>query len=243
MIIYPDNFRNIGQPVQIERIEEVILQVLVEINCNCISLSGGLDSSLMLYYMAQVYDEVYAYTIGCSEEHPDVKYAKLVVSQFDNVFHEIYIPSSLELEKSRKSYWEFNGDQGVVLFYSYVQKQTDAVIACDGIDEFMCGYYIHKESPCEKTYYNYLRKLKDCHLLPLHRNSRDVKVYLPYLDSRLLALYSQIPISDKVDRIRRKKILVEMAKGKIPVEIIRRRKYGFCDALDLKDCEKGNNVR
>jgi len=235
MIVYPDNYRNIGQPVQIEKIEQTILQVLEEINCNWISLSGGLDSSLMLYYMIQVYPEVHAITMGCSEEHPDVKYAKLVVSQFDNVFHEIYIPSPLELEKSRKPYWVSDGDQGVRLFYGHVQKRTDAIIACDGIDEFMCGYYVHQESPCEKTYYTYLRKLKDSHLIPLHRNSRDVKVYLPYLDRRLLELYSQIPVRDKVDKMRRKKVLVEMAKGKIPDEIIRRRKYGFCDVLGVKE--------
>ena len=131
MIVYPDNYRNIGQPVQIEKIEQTILQVLEEINCNWISLSGGLDSSLMLYYMIQVYPEVHAITMGCSEEHPDVKYAKLVVSKFDNVFHEIYIPSPFELEKSRKPFWVSDDDQGVRLFYGYVQKRTDAIIACD----------------------------------------------------------------------------------------------------------------
>lgn len=235
MIVYPDNYKSIGQPVKLEKIEQTILQVLEEINCNWISLSGGLDSSLMLYYMAQVYPEVYAITIGCSEEHPDVKYAKLAVSCFDNVFHEIYIPSSREVEIYSKPFWEDNSDLGVILFYNHAQKQTDAIIACDGIDEFMCGYYAHQEGPTEKTYYNYLRKLKDNHLVPLHRNSRDVKVYLPYLDGRLLALYSQIPVSDKVDKMRRKKILVDMAKGKIPNEIIRRRKYGFCDVLGIKE--------
>ena len=234
MIVYPDNYRSIGQPVQVERIEEAILQVLTEINCNCISLSGGLDSSLMLYYMSQVYHEVLAITMGCSEKHPDVEYAKLAVSQFDNVFHEIYIPSSLDLLESKKPYWEFDGDRAVSLFYDYAKHCTDSIVACDGIDEFMCGYYAHQEQPCEATYYEYLRKLRDTQLIPLHRNSKDVKVYLPYLDERLLALYSQIPVKDKVDTEHRKKILVEMAKGKVPDAIISRRKYGFLDVLDIK---------
>jgi asparagine synthetase B (glutamine-hydrolysing) len=234
MIVYPDNYRSIGQPVPIERIEEAILQVLTEINCNCISLSGGLDSSLMLYYMSQVYHEVLAITIGCSEKHPDVRYAKLAVSQFDNVFHEIYIPSSSEISNLEKHPEDFDGDSIVRLFYAYVKRCTDSIVACDGIDEFMCGYYAHQELPCEATYYDHLRKLRDNHLIPLHRNSKDVKVYLPYLDERLLTLYSQIPVRDKVDMEYRKKILVEMAKGKVPDAIIGRRKYGFLDALGVK---------
>lgn len=227
MIIYPDNYIGIGQPIELETIEAMILQVLSEIKCNYISFSGGLDSSLMLYYMLQVYDEVHAITMGCSEVHPDVKYAKLVVSKFDNVFHKIYIPSTFELETSEKRCSDFSGDRAVRLFYKYVERYTDRIIACDGIDEFMCGYYAHQEQPCEATYYRYLRELSSKHLIPLHCNSKNVKIYLPYLDSRLLLLYSQIPISDKVDKMHRKKLLAEMANGKIPDEVISRRKYGF----------------
>lgn len=235
MIVHPSDYIDVGQPIKLRKIEDTILQVLSEIKCNYISFSGGLDSSLMLYYMLQVYPEVHAITMGCSEIHPDVKYSKFVVSKFSNVFHDIYIPSSLDLLESKKPYWEFDGDRAVSLFYGYVKHYTNSIIACDGIDEFMCGYYAHQEQPCEATYYKYLRELSGKHLDPLHRNSENVEVYLPYLDSRLLLLYSQIPVEDKVDKAYRKKLLVKMAKGKIPAEVINRRKYGFCDVLNIKD--------
>lgn len=235
MIVYPENYTDIGQPVELEKIEVTILQVLSEIDCSCISFSGGLDSSLMLYYMSRVHRNVHAITMGCSETHPDVVYAKSVVSKFDNVSHEIYIPSAIELETSKKYFGDFDGDEAVRLFYKYVERCTDRIVACDGIDEFMCGYYAHQEQLNEDTYYKFLRELSDKHLVPLNCNSGNVKVYLPYLDSRLLLLYSQIPISDKVDKTHRKKLLVEMAKGKIPDGVISRRKYGFCDVLSIKD--------
>ncbi|GAJ00019.1 unnamed protein product, partial [marine sediment metagenome] len=41
--------------------------------------------------------------------------------------------------------------------------------------------------------------------------------------------------SEKVDRKCRKKLMVEIAKGKIPNEVINRRKYGFCDVLKIKE--------
>ena len=68
----------------------------------------------------------------------------------------------------------------------------------------------------------------------MHENSGNVKVFLPYLDSRLISLLSQIPVSEKVDRNQRKKLMVKMAENKIPKSIIDRRKYGFCNALKSK---------
>jgi len=66
-------------------------------------------------------------------------------------------------------------------------------------------------------------------LISLHEASGKVRVYLPYIDESLITLYSQIPLSRKVDKNARKKVMVAMAKGKIPDEILLRRKYGFCD--------------
>lgn len=40
-----------------------------------------------------------------------------------------------------------------------------------------------------------------------------------------------IRIEDKVNNGQRKKFLVEMARGRLPPQILKRRKYGFCNAL------------
>jgi len=235
MIIYPKDWAKIGQPIKLKEIEDTILQILSDIDCNCLSFSGGLDSSLMLYFMLKIHKQVEAFTIGISELHPDIRYSKWVVEEFDNVIHRIYIPSQEEIEYARQSKWDLEGNIAVRLFYKFVRKYTKKMIACDGIDELMCGYYDHQDIPHEDTYYAYLRRLQKKHLIPLDKNSNQIKVYLPYLDDRLLLLLSQIPISEKVDNKCRKKLMIEIAKTKIPDEIITRRKYGFCDVLKIKE--------
>jgi len=235
MIIYPENWKEIGQPIKLKDIENTILQILSEIDCNCLSFSGGLDSSLMLYFMLKIHKQVETFTMGISELHPDVRYSKLVTDKFDNVIHRVYIPSCIEIKDAKESFEEFEGDNAVRLFYKFLRGYTDKIIACDGIDEFMCGYYCHQDKPCEDTYYANLRELQNKNLIPLDKNSNQIKIYLPYLDNRLLLLFSQIPISEKVDNECRKKLMVEIAKTKIPNEIITRRKYGFCDVLKIKE--------
>lgn len=235
MIIYPKNWKEIGQPIKLKEIEDTILQILSEIDCNCLSFSGGLDSTLLLYFMLKVHKQVQTFTMGISELHPDIRYSKWVVEEFDNVIHRIYIPSQEEIEYERQSKWDLEGDIAVRAFYKFVWKYTKKIITCDGIDEFMCGYYDHQDKPCEDTYYTIIRQLQAKHLIPLDKNSNQIKVYLPCLDNRLLLLFSQIPISEKVDKQCRKKLIIEMAKTKIPGEIITRRKYGFCDVLKIKE--------
>jgi len=243
MIIYPKNWKEIGQPTKLKEIEDTILQILSEIDCNCLSFSGGLDSSLMLYFMLKVHKQVQTFTIGISKSHPDVRYSRLVIDKFDNIIPDLYIPSIIprfyipsweEIKNTKESFKEFEGDNAVRLFYKFLRRYTDKIIACDGIDEFMCGYYVHQTNPNEETYYNYMKRLQKEQLIPLDKNSERVKVYLPYLDDRLILLLSQIPISEKVDKECRKKLMVEIAKTKIPNEIITRRKYGFCDVLKIK---------
>jgi len=235
MIVYPEYWRDIGRPIEIKEIEDKILSIVYEIDCDCLALSGGLDSSLMLYFMLKKHQQVRAFTIGISEKHPDVKYSKLVVDNLGRTKHRIYIPTLREIGGEKEQEGDFRGDKAIRLFYKFVSKYTDEIISCDGIDEYMAGYYDHQENPGEKTYYKYIRQLREKHLEPLNRNSGRVKVYLPYLDSKLLFLLSQIPIAEKVTFEQRKTLVVAMAENKIPSEIINRRKYGFCDALQIRD--------
>lgn len=234
MIVSPLDWNEVGKPVQIRDLELAISKVLSEISCNCLALSGGLDSSLMLYFMCQRHKRVRTFTIGLSEDHPDIKYAQLVADSFDNVSDYYYIPAQEEIE-AEKQPGDLEGDAAVRLFYRFVKKHTTEIIACDGIDEYMAGYYAHQETLSEITYFNFIRRLQREHLAPLNKNSGKVNVYLPYLDSRLIALYSQIPLSEKVDPHIRKKFMVRMAEGKIPDRVITRRKYGFCDVLKMKE--------
>jgi len=237
MIAYPKNWREAGTEVIALDIEDRLENVLSEIGCKCLAFSGGLDSSLLLYFMCQIYNSIAVFTIGKSNEHLDVVFAKKIIEYYRKRFnvsieHYIYYPQ--DWETKGVIFEKFPGDCAVEIFYKFVGTHTNKIITGDGIDEFMCGYYAHMNKPNEKTYYNYLRRLQEEQLVPLDLNSDDVEVYLPYLDEEIITLVSQIPLKDKVNKTSRKKFLVEMAKGKVPDEIIERRKYGFCDALKIK---------
>ncbi len=218
-----------GESISIKEIESTIIKILQEIDCNCLALSGGIDSSLLLYFLSRIHPKVHVFTIGDDVSHPDVVYSKLVAKQFANVDHKIYIPTREETQSVKDK--EFSGDDAVKLFYRFVRKYTDRIIAGDGIDEFMAGYYRHQRDPSERMYFSFVRALQKEQLRPLDRNSGKIKVCLPYIDERLLTLLHQIPLSDKVDSDCRKKVMVRMAEGKLPESVIVRRKYGFCSSI------------
>lgn len=239
MIVYPKEWRRVGEPVNIEDIEKAIKEIISEIDCNCLALSGGVDSSLLLYFILQVRQgPIEVFTIGLSDEHPDIKYSRMIVEQFNKIYgriqHNIFIPSKQQI-KIKTSLEDFKGDEAVGMFFNYVEKYTDKIIAGDGIDEYMCGYYDHQKSLTEDVYYDYMRRLQKEQLVPLDKNSGNIKVYLPYIDDRLIFLLSQIPLKEKVDGGCRKKLMVTMGRRVgICEEIIERWKYGFCNALEIK---------
>lgn len=234
MIVFPKNWNKAGRRIGIKEIGDRLRVIIRGISCNALSFSGGLDSSLLLYYMCLVRElisleyspvPVRVFTAARSMKHPDIIHAQMVVEYFRDEFKHIDLKHYiLYIEKNEQ-------DNGIELFYKYIAKHTDEIIAGDGVDEFMGGYYEHQQGRLKKeeTYYNILRRLQKDHLVPLNKVSGDVRVYLPYLDEELVSLYGQVPLMDKVDLGDRKKVMIELAKGKIPNEAITRRKYGFCD--------------
>jgi hypothetical protein len=88
----------------------------------------------------------------------------------------------------------------------------------------------------KSTYKYYLSRLYPDHLVPLEKNSGEVKVYLPYIDNDLIPIYRSIPLDKKASNTGRKLIMCEIAiKLGIPNEFIDRNKYGFCDAFREKN--------
>lgn len=231
MIVYPDNWKKdygyyADYDIDVAPIvERIIKDVIRYINVNHLAYSGGIDSTIMLAILRQIYKKVYTYTISSRGDHPDILFARFGSVRYDTEHHEFIVePTNVETDK-------FNGDNAVRQFFENVSKHTDKIITCDGVDEFMCGYYAHRD--CTKETYEYfLNALTPNHLIPLNDASKDVKVYVPYLDRGMMYIYRNIPLDAKVDEINRKKIMVKIAEYLgIPREIIERNKYGFCDAF------------
>lgn len=220
MIVHPDNWATIGTQVMMQQLEDTLREILAGIDCDCLSYSGGIDSSLILYYLLEAGREVKVFTMTCDVDHPDYTYAWDAITAFEQRF-------GVEIERHFSVSPGKNGDDLVREFYRVLPQWTDSIITGDGIDEFMAGYYGHQADPCEDVYYGYLRKLQENHLAPLNENSGDIKVYLPYMDKRFIHLMTQIPLSQKVCPEERKQVVVALAQGKVPQEVIERKKYGF----------------
>jgi asparagine synthetase B (glutamine-hydrolysing) len=225
MIKHPKNWQDIGRKVSPQEVAEAVQDCILTLNIRNLSLSGGIDSTLLLYFMKTLLgDPIHCYTIALDETHPDYIHAKMATVFFGVEFHPYVLgkPS--------------NGNESVRTFYERLSADgVKDIIAGDGIDEFACGYYSHEKDGSEQNYISWIRKLNAEQLVPLNENSGDVSVYLPYLSSEVISLLSLIPLSEKVDSYRRKKIIVEMAQGNIPDVIVNRWKFGFCDAGSRKD--------
>lgn len=231
MIKFPENWKEVGQPSDIYKIEKKLMEVVDQLGCVNLALSGGVDSSYMCYIMKQVFGQrVNCYTIALNEIHPDYIYSAKIVSSL-RVNWRYYLTEVVLADKEG----DYPGDSIVRTFFEWIYKEKISEIVCgDGIDEFMGGYYAHSNHPVHEVYYEYMLKLQREQLIPLDYNSRDVEVYLPYIAPDLLALYNSIPMADRFDYLERKKIMIKLAEGKIPDEIIYRRKYGFVDAMIIK---------
>ena len=230
MIVYPKKWT--GQyekyaftKAHIDLIINKLLDVLEEIGINHLAYSGGIDSTIMLASLNEIYSEVHTYTISSRKDHLDIYFARKGSELYKTRHYEFIVePNQSILDK-------FEGDNAVRQLFEHVSEFTNKIICCDGVDEFMCGYYDHQKNP-RKYYEYYLSRLFPDHLDPLNTNSRNMEIYLPYLNKDLVSIYQIIPLCDKVDNSHRKKVMIDLAKYlEIPEEFINRNKYGFCDAF------------
>lgn len=211
-----------------EEFLETLGEILSNIKVIHLAYSGGIDSTIMLCLMSKIFSEVFTYTISSSYDHPDIQYAKQGSELYQSKHTEFIVePTDEDTDK-------FDGDNVVRQLFECLRGSVDSIICCDGIDELMCGYYKHQDV-LEKTYCYFLSRLLPDHLVPLNFNSRDVKIYLPFIDYRIIDVCKSISLQDKVDRLNRKKIIKRIADHlQIPEYFYTRHKYGFCDAFRVK---------
>jgi len=210
-------------------IRDALSEIVCSINVKHLAYSGGIDSTILLCIMKRVFNKVFTYTISSREDHKDIQFARLGSSLYKSKHTEFIVsPNKKDTDK-------FIGDNAVRQLFENLSGITDSVVCGDGIDEFMCGYHKHKDGTFE-TYRYFLEDLLPGHLIPLDNNSGNINVFLPYLDTSMISLYRSIPLSEKVDKLNRKKVMVALARLlNVPEEIIGRHKYGFIEAFIQED--------
>ncbi len=235
---------------------EMLNAVLTEAMRNCVgycqaslgdcihfSLSGGLDSTLSLAMIrAMTPVSIRTYTVGASEHHPDVVMARLASRRFGTI-HSEWFPSAQQIEERKPLVQALTGETslGAVAVYCLYEMldrhDASTVIAHDGIDELMGGYWDHRKDAGDlkaKAFRDRWSRLAEDHLIPLaaKANHFSVTPVHPYLQCAVVEYITRIPLDERTDREVSKKPLRELARRYgVPQEIIARQKLGFCDAL------------
>ncbi|MEK7094549.1 MAG: asparagine synthase-related protein [Patescibacteria group bacterium] len=203
-----------------------------------ICLSGGLDSTLGLAFVRRAFPEtrIVAHTIAISDGHADLVHAKLAAKAF-GVEHRIVVPAQMELDEMLE-----RGklrSAGVHLLYDALEYESvRCVIAHDGIDELMGGYWGHRafvdpvlkrgefELHWDRLFSDHLEQLQSV------ASRAGVVVVLPYLVREVVEYIARIPLNERTDRAESKKPLRSLARMLgVPQEIVARQKLGFCDAM------------
>lgn len=226
------------------------------------TLSGGVDSTLSLALLRKNFGpevKIVTFTMGGNTNHPDVKYGRVAAHQFNTEHHE-YIPTKEEIHEALLDFKKDRpnedlkeavewGSFDVYLLYKYISRfGPKAVIAQDGIDEQMGGYWEHrKDIPKEErkeVFRNLWKNLKQNHLDQLIKSNQqhNIHVLFPYLDESLVKYISEIPVEDRASERVGKKPLKEVARRlNVPEEIINRPKRGAIGMTEIEELRESKN--
>lgn len=223
-----------------------------------VTLSGGVDSTLGLAMLRKNFPDVkiVAFTMGGSNDHPDVVHSRMAAEKFQ-AEHQVIIPEKDDILEAIAEYQKkfpgadmkqagAGGDFDVYLLFKNMSKaDPKLLIAYDGIDELMGGYWGHRKGESieerKKAFSEFWDRLIPHHLKPLLATSQrfGINIIFPYLEKNLANMISKIPVSDRVSDEVGKLPMRELAKMfEVPDEIIKRPKRGQVGMLEIEERRK-----
>jgi asparagine synthase (glutamine-hydrolysing) len=201
-------------------------------------LSGGIDSSV-LALLANDISPVPCFVIGDSLSHPDVVAACRLAHEMDWDLY-IYLPNTSSKEKAAlKIPNTCLVDDAVYLALEFVSHFATDVLAGDGIDEQMGGYWWHTHESdrfqnVELAFKYFWGELETKHLQPMFNSAAMVGINIDwvYLHSEVVDYIARIPLADRVKGGVPKYIWRQLAREiGVPEWVIERPKIGFVHAL------------
>lgn len=218
-----------------------------------VCLSGGLDSSTSIGLMMRggiQPQQICAHTISLNHHHADAVFAQKVAYHF-GIAHKLIVPSASDVntmqERLLSSLSNVTlGEVGTHLLYAELEKtNVKCVIAHDGIDELLGGYWAHRCSQTPRSVFeDFWARLDSDHLIPLKHASEmhGVKIEFPYLQKDVVEYIIRIPFTSRTSRQESKIPLRQIARlVGVPEEVITRHKIGFCDALVINERTDARN--
>ena len=234
-----------------EQAKKVLRQLLVEATekrmkdgaVGGVLLSGGLDSSLIIYMAHEINPDIEAFTVSM-EEGEDLPLAKNV-TKYLGVKHHILMFGEKEINEiltqaiSHQEMYEESCVHGAIanfLAARFVKPYTSCVFTGEGADEFLGGYdgqFKQGENPEEVA--SIVDKLIHvAHNTALQRLDRlaaanSIETRTPFLDTRVMDFCLKIPLECKIhgEEQTGKWVLRQAFENSLPEHIIYQTKRFF----------------
>lgn len=234
-----------------EQAKKVLRQLLVEATekrmkdgaVGGVLLSGGLDSSLIIYMAHEINPDIEAFTVSM-EEGEDLPLAKNV-TKYLGVKHHILMFGEKEINEiltqaiSHQEMYEESCVHGAIanfLAARFVKPYTSCVFTGEGADEFLGGYdgqFKQGENPEEVA--SIVDKLIHvAHNTALQRLDRlaaanSIETRTPFLDTRVMDFCLKIPLECKIhgEKQTGKWVLRQAFEDSLPEHIIYQPKRFF----------------
>tara|TARA_Y100000590_G_scaffold217913_1_gene246848 strand:- start:528 stop:1478 length:951 start_codon:yes stop_codon:yes gene_type:complete len=219
------------------RIYSILEEVISECKSNWISLSGGLDSSIIGHFITDKAPNSLA-IITKDFLGTDLTYSQIISKHLNIPLEICYVSTDQILDgikntiKILKNYNDIEIRNSIVMYLSLDalhKKNVKTVLTGDGADEIFAGYnFLLKKSKEEIK--DELKRIKKI----MHFSSQEIaktfgiEVESPFLDNRVIDFADSIPVSMKVnnknEKIFGKWILRKTFEKYLPKSIIWREK-------------------
>lgn len=223
-------------------------------------LSGGLDSSLIAgiasKILAEKGEKLNTFSIGMSENSPDILFARKVAKYINSNHHEVIIPQEEWLKAIPKIIYQIEtydtttirASTGQYLLAEWISKNTDIKVLLngDGSDELTSGYLYFYNSPDEyESNSENIRLLENIHYYDVLRVDRGISAHglearVPFLSHHFVDLYLSVAphLRQPVRGKRVEKYLLRKSfdgYDYIPTEVLWRKKEAFSDGVSLQE--------
>jgi asparagine synthase (glutamine-hydrolysing) len=248
-------------PENVDTAARMLRELLIEAvekrmpGSDAVSLSGGLDSSIIAAIAKQFNPDIKLFTVSVeSNPGPDLENAKLMRDYLD-LEHIIYTISDADIENViGDCVWyleSFDEDciSGILSNYyasKIVKEYTNTVLVGEGADELFGGYRMVLKSPKVKDeeHREHLAKklLAVSYNTALRRLDRGwmangVDYRIPYLDKKLVDFSQNIPMKWKIHGQKQvEKFILRLAfEDMLPEKIAKREKLRFAMGTGMDD--------
>jgi asparagine synthase (glutamine-hydrolysing) len=215
-----------------------------------ISLSGGLDSSILAYYLQKRRPKAVS-IVAKDFEASDLTYCQIAAQEFDlpltiyKVETEKILEAIEETIKILKNFNDIEIRNNIVMYLALKwakENQSNGVITGDGADELFAGYNFLLKKPKGELEEEIKRVFSIMHF-PTQKigNALGVPVESPFLDEDFVKFALSIPVDLKVNTMNGKKygkwILRKTFEGKIPQKILWREKSPMQEGAGTSNLE------